>query len=176
MNILSNLNTQAYTEAGTVFENREAVKTIEDFDRLIRAIRERPLKPIAGFWFNLVAYRGESFIQGDLRNESSPEGDFRRIAALVDGVRGADIEGFWPEVQGYLLSKSEADRIASYLARQGKNDVELIVPERNTSQPVAWGRFDESPEFETYKQFIYPAVIEAIEMVEAHPDMLKAFL
>ena len=176
MNFLSEFKKQAYTELGTVCENHETADTIEDFERLVRAIRERPLKSIDGFWFNLVEYRGHHFIQGDLRKESSPHGDFRPVAALVDGLGGKDIEGFWPEVRGYPVSGAEADLIAAYLARQGKNDVELIVPERNRARQVAWGRFDESPEFETYKKFIYPAVIEAIETIEVYRDRLKAFL
>lgn len=176
MNFLSEFKKQAYTKLGTVCENHETADTIEDFDRLIRAIRERPLKPIAGFWLNLVEYRGHQFLQGDLRSKASPDGDFRHIAALVDGVQGRDIAGFWPEALGHQVYKSEENLIAAYLARQGKNDVELIVPERNKARQVAWGRFDESPEFETYKKFIYPAVIEAIETIEVYRDRLKAFL
>jgi hypothetical protein len=176
MSFLSNFNRLDYIELGASQENTEAVESIEDFERLVRAIRERPLKSIAGLWFNLVEYRGHHFIQGDLRKEASPHGDFRPLAALVDGLGGVDIEGFWPEVRGYPVSGTEADWIASYLARQGKNDVELIVPERNRARPVVWDRFDESPEFETYKKFIYPAILEALETIEAHRDKLKAFL
>jgi hypothetical protein len=176
MNLLNHFKKQVCAELSAVYENHETAETIEDFERLVRAIRERPLKSIEGFWFNLVEYRGHHFIQGDLRKEASPHGDFTPVAALVDGPGDVDIEGFWPEVRGYPISGTEADLIASYLTRQGKNDVELIVPERNTARPVACDRFDESPEFETYKKFIYPAVIEAIETIEAHRDKLKAFL
>ena len=34
----------------------------------------------------------------------------------------------------------------------------------------------ESPEFETYRKFIYPAVIDALETIEAHLDVRRACL
>jgi hypothetical protein len=150
--------------------------TRDDFNRLLVSIRQRPATSFTGFWFNLIEYRQFQFIQGDLRHETSQEGDLRQVAALVDGVRTDDIEGFWPEIQGYPVEKAEEEMLISYLSRQGSNDVELIVPERNRARPVPWGRFDESPEFGIYRAFIYPAVVDVIEAIEAHHDLLKACL
>jgi SAM-dependent methyltransferase len=168
MNDITLFRQQVRDGFNIVPERRETIETIEDFDRLIGNIRERPLKTLAGFWFNLIEYRGHQFIQGDLRDKASPDGILRHIAALTDGVRGTDIEGFWPEVACYPVDQSEEAFIAAYLARQGNNDVELIVPERNTARPITWGRFNEGPEFQTYKNIIYPSIIKAIETIETH--------
>ena len=152
------------------------IHTADDLNQFLRFIRERPLKTISGFWLNIVRYRGHQFIQGDIRDENNPDVNLTHVAALVEGVQEKDIAGFWPEVAGYPIQKPDGDRIASYLARQGKNDVELIVPERNTMRPVPWGRFDESPEFDLYSKHIYPAVIEAIEEIGRQHDSLKTSL
>ncbi len=153
-----------------------AINTVDDLNRFLQFVRERPLKTITGHWLNIVRFRGERFIQGDIRDENAPGGNVMNVAALVEGVDEKGIAGFWPEVTGYPIEKPDGDRIASYLARQGKNDVELIVPERNTMRPVPWGRFNESPEFNIYREFIYPAIIEAIEEIGGHHDSFKTSL
>ena len=153
-----------------------SITTNDDFNRMLMAIRERPVTSHTGFWFNLIEYRGNQFIQGELCNEDSQDRDLRHVAALVEGVRTEDIEGFWPEIQGYPVEKWEEEMLISYLSRQGSNDLELIVPERNRAKSAPWGRFDESSEFETYKTFIHPAVIDVLETVEAHLDMNKVCL
>jgi len=176
MNMQNNSKKNIYNDFGAPGANPGAINTIDDCNRLIYSIRDRPLKTITGLWLNIIEYRGHQFIQGDIRNETDPDGNLTPIAALADGVQAKDIAGFWPEVSGYPIHKSEGDRIASYLARQGKNDVELIVPERNALRPPLWGRFDESPEFELYREFIYPAIIEAIEEIGGHRDPFKVCL
>lgn len=143
--------------------------SIDDFEHLVRSLRERSVTKISGFWMNIVEYRGYRFIQGDLSGDTFPEGKLRHIGALVENVRSEDIEGFWPEVEGYPVNEQEEQLLIDHIVQQGNNDVELIVPERNRKCPVAWGRFDESPEFEIYKNFIYPAIIEAIEACRASP-------
>ena len=155
---------------------QNSVATEEEFNRMLASIRERPSAACTGFWFNLMEYRGNQFLQGEIVNAASQDRELRHVAALVEGVRPEDIEGFWPEIQGYPVEKWEEELLASYLSRQGSNDLELIVPERNRGRSVPRGRFDESPEFETYRKFIYPAVINAFETIEAHLDVRKACL
>ncbi|MCK9230652.1 MAG: class I SAM-dependent methyltransferase [Syntrophales bacterium] len=159
--------------------NHSADISTADFERLVRVVRERPVSPIKGFWMNIIVYRGFRFIQGDLEDEASPEGTLRHIGALVENVRCEDIDDFWPEIEGHPIDEREERLFIGHIARRGNNDVELIVPERNRQCPVAWGRFDESPEFGIYENVIYPAVIEALESCRAarpttpwneHPD------
>lgn len=147
--------------------HREA--SIDDFERLVRSLRERSMTTISGFWMNIIEYRGYQFIQGHLLSETCREGNLRHIGALVENIRRHDIDGFWSEVEGYPIRESEEQMLVHHISQQGNNDVELIVPERNRRCPVAWGRFDESPEFEIYKHYIYPAIIKAIEACRASP-------
>ncbi len=153
-----------------------SVANEEDFNRMLASIRDRPSSACTGFWFNLIEYRGNQFLQGEIVHAASQGRELRHVAALVEGVRPEDIEGFWPEIQGYPVEKWEEDLLASYLSRQGSNDLELIVPERNRERSVPWERFDGSPEFETYSKFIYPAVIDALETIEARLDVRRACL
>lgn len=154
--------------------NRDMKVSTYDFERLVYAVRERPLTIISGFWMNIVEYRGYRFIQGDLSDNTVPERSLRHIGALVEKVNREDFNGFWPEVEGYPINEREEKLFINHIVQQGNNDVELIVPERNRQCPVAWGRFDESTEFDIYKQFIYPAVIEALKTFRtAHSGTLR---
>ncbi len=147
-----------------------------DFSNVIRSIRERPRTDLYGPWFNLIRFRDLGFLQGQLWSEDTPAGVYRPIAALADPLEPLDIDGFWPSVTACPVERDEEARLVAFLSARGPNDVELVVPERNTSRSMDWGRFDEAPEYPVYRSRIHPAVIEAVEEIrgrwEARPERL----
>jgi len=150
--------------------------TETDFERIIRNIRNRTEEEIAGFWFNLIRYGDCRFIQGIVIEDGSPRGVHRNIALLSRVATAEDIRGFWPEVSGHPVTPSEENLLVEYLSTRSPNDVELIVPERNTARPVEWDIFENSREYGIYKNHIYPEVIRAIEEIDSRGTLNKLCL
>ena len=150
--------------------------TDSEFYRLIERIHRRPNETISGRWFNLITFGTCNFIQGSIVDDNNPNGVMRNIASLVDTISIDDIAGFWPNVQGHPITAAEESVLVNYIASKGTHEVELLVPERNRARPVDWDRFDATPEFKIYNQFIYPAIIETIESIDAHQSLDKLCL
>ncbi|NPU85184.1 MAG: class I SAM-dependent methyltransferase [Syntrophaceae bacterium] len=139
--------------------------TKEDFSGTVRSIRERPREDIPAIWCNLIRFRDLVFLQGQLWVEENPAGIYRPLAALVDPQDPVEPKGFWPSISAHPVKASEETRLVSFLSGQGPNDVELIVPERNTARLMDWNRFDEAPEYPVYRNQIHPAVVEAVQEI-----------
>ncbi len=133
-----------------------------DFSRTIRSIRERPREDLLFIWCNMIRFLDLCFLQGQLWTENDPAGTYRPIAALVSAPDTIEPDGFWPSITACPVERDEEARLVSYLSIQGPNDVELIVPERNTARLMDWDRFDEAPEFPIYRSQIHPAVLAAV--------------
>jgi len=144
--------------------------TEEEFRRTVRSIRARPREDLPGIWFNRIRFRKLDFLQGQLWTEEAPAGVYRPLAALADPREPLEIDGFWPSVSAHPLEREEESRLVSFLSDQGRNDLELIVPERNTARLMDWGRFDEAPEYPVYRSCIHPAVIEAVRKIRGHGE------
>jgi hypothetical protein len=140
--------------------------TDSEFHHLAETIRRRPSETVSGQWFNVIAVGGCNFIQGAIYNDDTPEGVVRNIACLVDTLSLDDIAGFWPTIEGHPVTASEETALVDYIASKGVDEVEMIVPERNRARSVDWDRFDETSEYAYYKEFIYPAIIEAMEGID----------
>lgn len=136
-----------------------------DFSRTIRSIRERPREDLLFIWCNMIRFLDLCFLQGQLWTENDPAGTYRPIAALVNAPDPIEPDGFWPSIKAYPVEREEEARLVSFLSNQGPNDVELVVPVRNTARLMDWGRFDEAPEFPIYRDQIHPAVIEAVDEI-----------
>lgn len=139
--------------------------TEANFSRTIRSIRERPREDLLFIWCNVIRFLDLCFLQGQLWKENDPAGTYRPIAALVDTADPIEPDGFWPSITAHPLERDEEAMLVSYLSRRDPNDVELIVPERNTARLMDWDRFDEAPEFPIYRNQIHPAVIEAVDEI-----------
>jgi hypothetical protein len=152
------------------------IQTDKDFYKLIQNIRKRQTELFSGYWFNLIKYKDCTFIQGNMDVGDSEYGVNRNLAVLTDDITAEDIKEFCPEISGHPIDASEESLLVDYLRSRDPNEVELVVPERNRARPVEWGRFDEAPEYKIYKQFIYPAIINAIENIESHESLNKLCL
>jgi SAM-dependent methyltransferase len=134
----------------------------EQFRETVEKIRTAAPESLTGQWFNLICAGGCDFIQGQVYDAEKGKGCARNIALLVEGVGAKDIEGFWPEVTGHPVTEAEENFLVRYISSLGENAAELIVPLRNVSPSVNWGRFDEEKEYEIYTSAIYPAVLETL--------------
>lgn len=152
------------------------IQTDKDFYHFIERIRSRQTELFSGYWFNLIKYSDCTFIQGNINVGNSEHGVNRNLAILTDDITADDIKDFWPEISGYPIDEFEESLLIDYLSHRDPNEVELVIPERNRARPVEWGRFDEVPEYKIYKQFIYPAIIEAIENIDSHDTLHKLCL
>lgn len=155
-----------------------AMKDISDseFHNLIETIRRRPNETVSGQWFNVITFGTCTFIQGNIYDDDATDGVLRNTACLVDTVSIDEIAGFWPEIRGHPITISEESALVDYIESRGAHEVELIVPERNVARPVDWDRFDETSEYALYKEYIYPAIVEAIEGIDYDPEMGKETL
>lgn len=141
------------------------------FSRTIRAIRDRPREDLPILWCNLIRYQDIGFLQGQLWTETDPAGVYRPVAALTVGQDPAELNGFWPSITAHPVERDEEARIVSFLSSRGPNDVELIVPVRNTARLMDWGRFDEAPEFPVYRNRIHPVIIGATEEIRKRREV-----
>ena len=134
----------------------------EQFREAVGRIRAAAPVSLTGRWFNLIRAGGCDFIQGEVYDADAGKGHTRNIALLVEGVEAEDLEGFWPEVTGRPVSVEDEEVIVRFISSLGENEAELIVPLRNVSPSVNWGRFDEEKEYGIYESAIYPAVLDAL--------------
>ncbi len=134
----------------------------EQFQETVKRIKNAAPVSLTGQWFNLIRAGGRDFIQGQVYDAESGKGSARNIALLVEGIGPEDIDGFWPEVTGHPVTKIEEDFLVRYISSLHENEAELIVPLRNVSPSVNWGRFDEEKEYELYASAIYPALLGAL--------------
>jgi len=134
----------------------------EQFEETVEKIRNTAPVSLTGQWFNLIRAGGCDFIQGQVHDAEKGKGCARNIALLVEGIGPGDIEGFWPEVIGHPVTEIEEAFLVRYISSLDENEVELIVPLRNVSASVNWGRFDEEKEYEIYASAIYPALLDAL--------------
>lgn len=132
------------------------------FRETVERIRNNPPIGLTGQWFNLIRAGGCNFVQGQVWDAEGGKGHNRHIALLVEGIGAEDIEGFWPEVTGFPVTEAEEDFLVRYISSLGENEAELIVPLRNVSPSVQWGRFDEEKEYGIYESAIYPAILDAL--------------
>jgi len=134
----------------------------KQFGKTVEKIRNAAPVNLTGQWFNLIRAGGCDFIQGQVWDAEAGKGHNRHIALLVEGIGSEDIEGFWPEVLGHPVTETEEGFLVRYISALGENEVELIVPLRNVSPSVNWGRFDEEKEYEIYASAIYPTILDAL--------------
>jgi len=134
----------------------------EQFEETVEKIRNTAPVSLTGQWFNLIRAGGCDFIQGQVYDAENGKGCARNIALLVEGIGPGDIEGFWPEVIGHPVTEIEEAFLVRYISSLDENEVELVVPLRNVSASVNWGRFDEEKEYEIYASAIYPALLDAL--------------
>jgi len=134
----------------------------EQFEETVEKIRNTAPVSLTGQWFNLIRAGGCDFIQGQVYDAEKGKGCARNIALLVEGIGPGDIEGFWPEVIGHPVTEIEEAFLVRYISSLDENEVELVVPLRNVSASVNWGRFDEEKEYEIYASAIYPALLDAL--------------
>lgn len=134
----------------------------EQFRESVERVRAAAPVRLTGRWFNLIRAEGCDFIQGEVYDTEVGKGHNRNIALLVEGVEATDMEGFWPEVTGHPVSDGDEKVIVRFISSLGENEAELIVPLRNVSPSVQWGRFDEEKEYEIYASAIYPVLLDAI--------------
>jgi len=134
----------------------------KQFRETVERIRAAAPVSLTGRWFNLIRAGGCDFIQGEVWDADAGKGYNRNIALLVEGVGAEDMQGFWPEVTGRPVSDGDEEVIVRFISSLGENEAELIVPLRNVSPSVQWGRFDEEKEYEIYESAIYPALLDAI--------------
>jgi 2-polyprenyl-3-methyl-5-hydroxy-6-metoxy-1,4-benzoquinol methylase len=134
----------------------------EQFRETVKRIKNAAPVSLTGQWFNLIRAGGQDFIQGQVYDAESGKGSNRNIALLVEGIGPEDIDGFWPEVTGHPVTEIEEEFLVRYISSLDENEAELIVPLRNVSPSVQWGRFDEEKEYEIYESAIYPALLDAI--------------
>ena len=134
----------------------------ELFREAVERIRTAAPVCLTGQWFNLIRTGGCDFIQGQVYDAETRKGAFRNVALLVDGARAEDIEGFWPEVTGHPVTEIEEAFLVRYISSLDESEVELVVPLRNVSPSVNWGRFDEEKEYEIYESAIYPTLLDAL--------------
>jgi SAM-dependent methyltransferase len=132
------------------------------FRETVARIRNTQPVGLTGQWFNLIRAGGCDFIQGQVWDAEAGKGHNRHIALLVEGIGSEDIEGFWPEVFGHPVTETEEDFLVRYISALGENEAELIVPLRNVSPSVNWGRFDEEKEYGVYESAIYPSLLDAL--------------
>jgi len=132
------------------------------FRETIEKIKTAAPVSLTGQWFNLIRAGGSDFIQGQVYDADNGKGCARNIALLVEGIRPEDIGGFWPEVTGHPVTAIEEAFLVHYISSLDENEVELVVPLRNVSASVNWGRFDEEKEYEIYASVIYPAILDAL--------------
>jgi hypothetical protein len=150
--------------------------TDTEFHQLIDTIWRRPEKPFCGYWFNIIKYENLTFVQGCVDDDDAPYGVDRNIVMLGENLTADDLEGYRPEIEGHPVELSEESSLVDYLSSRLAHEVELIVPERNRARPVAWNRFDATPEYTIYNQFIYPAIIETIENIDSYRSLEKLCL
>jgi 2-polyprenyl-3-methyl-5-hydroxy-6-metoxy-1,4-benzoquinol methylase len=150
----------AISRAGAVMNSMRNDE--EQFRETVERIRAAAQESLTGQWFNLIRAGGCDFIQGQVYDTEKGKGCARNIALLVEGIRPEDIDGFWPEVTGHPVTETEEDFLVRYISSLDENEVELIVPLRNVSPSVNWGRFDEEKEYEIYASAIYPALLDAL--------------
>jgi len=147
--------------------------TDTEFQQLIDTIRKRPEYQFSGYWFNIIKFGDLMFVQGCVDDDDAPYGLDRNIVILTESIAAEELEGYRPEIEGHPVDTSEEALLVEYLSSKSAHDVELIVPERNTAHPVAWSRFDATPEYRMYNHFIYPVIIEVIESIESDRSLDK---
>lgn len=134
----------------------------KQFRETVERIKAAEPVSLTGRWFNLIRAGGCDFLQGEVWDTDAGKGHNRNIALLVEGVGPEDIQGFWPEVTGYPVTETEEAFLVRYISSLDANEAELIVPLRNVSPSVNWGRFDEEKEYAIYESAIYPALLDAL--------------
>lgn len=149
--------------------------TDRHYQEILDNIRSRPSGVISGLWFNIVRYGDCDFVQSDLLDEQTGQSVFRPIAGVASEIETKNISGLSSRLTGHPVEKEEETLLVSYLSSMSGGDVELIIPERTRTRTCAWGRFNETCEYNIYRTHIYPIIIKALESIGEDPEKYKSY-
>ncbi len=135
------------------------------FEQILKVVRLRGKKEIISLWLNIIEAAGHRFVYGPISDNNGEKNGKLRLALVGKNCTVKKISGFWPETSGYPLTEEEMPLTSAYLSSMDGKDVELLIPLRNDRTPVRWFSFEDSREFEVYRDLIYPVILDCLKGV-----------